>query len=110
MIHEGFSRYDTADYLTNDEDIAAYLEAVMEDGDPALVTHALGVVARARNMSQLARDAEMSREGLYKALSGDGNPSFATVMKIARALGLRLTFQALQGNRPADETPINRPA
>lgn len=109
MIREGFSRYDTADYLTNDEDIAAYLEAVMEDGDPALVTHALGVVARARNMSQLARDAEMSREGLYKALSGDGNPSFATVVKIARALGLRLTFQAFQGNQPAGETPLNRP-
>lgn len=90
-----FSRYDTADYLKTEEDIAAYLEAVMEEGgdDPAYVARALGVVARARNMSALARDAGLSREGLYKALSGEGNPSFANVMKIARALGLRIVFQ-----------------
>jgi probable addiction module antidote protein len=66
---------------------------VMEDGDPALITAALGDIARARNLSQLARDTGMSREGLYKALSGEGNPSFATVMKVARALGLRLSFK-----------------
>ncbi len=105
MSQERFSRYDTADYLKTDEDIAAYLEAVMEESgdDPALVAHALGVVARARNMSQLARDAGMSREGLYKALSGEGNPTLATVMKIARALGLRMTFQTsqTQGNGAA---------
>jgi len=91
-----FSRYDTADYLKNDDDIAAYLEAVMEEGgnDPSYIVHALGVVARAQNMSKLAREAGMSREGLYKALSGKGNPSFSTVMKVADALGLRISFTA----------------
>jgi len=90
-----FSRYDSADYLRTEDDIAAYLEAVMEEAgdDPATIAHALGVVARARNMSQLARDVGMSREGLYKALSGEGNPSFATVMKVSHALGLRLSIR-----------------
>ena len=94
MTNTKFTRYDTADYLKNDEDIAAYLEAVMEEGgnDPAYIVHALGVVARAQNMSKLARDAGMSREGLYKALSGTGNPSFSTVMKVVDALGLRINF------------------
>lgn len=95
MNQETFSRYDTADYLKTEEDIAAYLEAVMEEGgdDPVFVARALGVVARARNLSQLARDVGMSRQGLDKALSGEGNPSFATVAKVAKALGLRITFQ-----------------
>ncbi|KNH06168.1 putative antitoxin [Candidatus Burkholderia brachyanthoides] len=93
-----FSRYDTADYLKTEEDIAAYLDAVMEDGDPALIAAALGDVAKARNISKLARDTGMSREGIYRALSGEGNPSFATVVKIAGALGLRLSFRpATQG-------------
>lgn len=65
----------------------------MEDGDPALIAAALGDVARARNISKLARDTGMSREGIYRALSGGGNPSFATVMKIAGALGPRLPFR-----------------
>lgn len=97
MTRETFSRYDTADYLKTDEDIARYMEAVMEEGgdDPAYITHALGAVARARNMSQLARDTGLTREGLYKALSGEGNPSFATVMKVAHALGLKLTFRSV---------------
>lgn len=92
---ETFSRYDTADYLSSEEEIIAYLEAAMEEGgdDSVYIARALGVVARARNMSQLARDTGMSREGLYKALSEDGNPSFATIMKVAHALGLRLNFQ-----------------
>jgi probable addiction module antidote protein len=70
------------------------MEAVMEEApdDPAFIAHALGVVARARNMSQLARDAGLTRVGLYKALSRQGNPSFATVMKVARALGFRMTL------------------
>lgn len=95
MNSKTFSRYDTADYLKSEEDIIAYLEAVMEEGDddPTYIAHALGVAARARNMSQLARDAGMSREGLYKALSEDGNPSFATIVKVAHALGLRLSFK-----------------
>lgn len=88
-----FSHYDTADYLKTDEDIVAYLEACAEENDPTLVAHALGTIARARNMSQLARETGLTREGLYKALSGDGNPSLATVMKVAHALGLQLTFR-----------------
>lgn len=89
-----FSRYDSADYLKTEEDIALYLEAVMEEGgdDPAYVTHALGVVARAQNMMALSEATGMSRAGLYKALSGSGNPSFATVLKVAKALGLKLTL------------------
>ena len=89
-----FSRYDSADYLGTEADIMAYLDAVMAEGgdDPALLAHALGVIARARNVSKLARDIGMSREGLYKALSGDGNPSFATIAKVAKALGLRISF------------------
>jgi len=95
---EKFSHFDSADYLETSEDIALYLEACMEEGgdDPAFIAHALGVVARARNMSQLARDTGMSREGLYKALSGEGNPSFDTVLKVARAMGLRLSFQPMR--------------
>ena len=95
MTKETFSRYDTADYLKSDEDIARYMEAVMEEGgdEPAYIAQALGAIARARSMSQLARDTGLTREGLYKALSGEGNPSFATVMKVAHALGLKLTFQ-----------------
>jgi probable addiction module antidote protein len=90
-----FSRYDTADYLKTEEDIAAYLDAVMAEGedDPAFVAHALGVVARARNVSKLAREVGMSREGLYKAFSGNGNPSFASVVKLARVLGLKVSFE-----------------
>lgn len=88
-----FSRYDMADYLKSEGDIAVYMEAAMEDGDPAVIAAALGNVARARNMSQLARDTGLSREGIYKALSGDGNPSFATILKIAQALGLRMEFK-----------------
>ncbi|MGV7960126.1 putative addiction module antidote protein [Photorhabdus tasmaniensis] len=88
-----FSRYDTADYLQTEEDIAAYLEAVVEDGDPSLIAAALGDIARARNISQLARDVGMSREGLYKALSGEGNPTFTTITKVANTLGLRFTMQ-----------------
>jgi probable addiction module antidote protein len=71
----------------SEEDITAYLEACSEENDPALMAEALGVVARASNMSQLARDTGLTREGLYKALSVDGNPSLATAMKAANALG-----------------------
>jgi probable addiction module antidote protein len=95
MMKEVFTPYDTAEFLTDDETIKYYLEEVMgESGDdPAAVANALGVVARARNMSQLARDVGMSRKGLQKALSGDGNPTLGTVMKVAKALGLRLEFR-----------------
>src|SRR3972149_4722212 len=82
--------WDAADHLKTDEDIAHYLEAVLEDGDPALVAAALGDIARAKGMTQVARDAGLGRESLYKALSADGNPEFATVLKVIHALGLKL--------------------
>jgi probable addiction module antidote protein len=93
MTPETFTPYDSADYLKSDADIAAYLDAALEKSvdDPALFTHALGVVARARGMSRLATETGVTREGLYKALSDDGNPSFMTVLKVARALGLKLS-------------------
>jgi probable addiction module antidote protein len=86
--------WDSAAYLKTDRDIANYLESVFEDGDPALITHALGVVARAKGMSQIAQSAGLGRESLYKALSPDGNPEFATVLKVLRALGLKLKVAA----------------
>lgn len=82
--------YDVADHLESDEDMVAYLEAALEDGDPAIVVHAIGNIARARGMSQIARDAGLGRESLYKALSPDGNPEFATVLKVVKALGIKL--------------------
>jgi probable addiction module antidote protein len=90
---EIFSHYDVADYLDTEEDIRLYLEACQEEGDPALITVALSDIARARNMSRLARETGMTRAGLYKALSPDGNPSFATICKVAKALGLKLHIQ-----------------
>jgi len=82
--------YDAAEYLETAEDMAAYLEAALEDGEPAVVVKALGTIARARGMSQIARDTGLGRESLYKALSPEGNPEFATVLKVVRALGLKL--------------------
>lgn len=91
------TRWDSAEYLENDEDVRLYLEACLEEAgdDPAFIVHVLGVIARARNMSQLARDTGLTREGLYKALSSGGNPSFFTVAKVAKALGLQLTIQPI---------------
>jgi len=93
---EKFSHYDSADYLETEEDIRLFLEASLEEGgdDPAFITHALGVIARARNMTLVAREAGMTRAGLYKALSPSGNPSFATVSKVAKALGLKITIHS----------------
>jgi probable addiction module antidote protein len=84
------ARWDPADHLQTRADIAAYLEAALEDGDPAVVAAALGDIARAKGMSAIARDAGVGRESLYKALSADGNPELATVLRVLRALGLRL--------------------
>ena len=81
--------YDAAEFLDTDEDIVAYLNAALEDGDPSLVSAALGDVARARGMTQLAHETGITRDGLYKALSPSGNPSFATVQKVIRALGYK---------------------
>jgi probable addiction module antidote protein len=87
-------RWDTADYLKTSKDIAAYLEAVFEDGDPALITHALGVIARSEGMTEIAKATGLTRASLYKALSADGNPEFATIIKVIQALGLKLTVAA----------------
>ena len=90
---EKFKRYDAAEYLQSEKDIREYLEACQEEGDPSLIAAALGDIARARNMTQLAKEAGMTRAGLYKALSADGNPSFATISKVAKALGLKVTIR-----------------
>ena len=84
------TRFDAATYLKTEQHIAAYLEAALEDGDPRVIAAALGDIARAKGMTQLAKDAGLGRESLYKALSPDGNPEFTTVLKVVRALGLRL--------------------
>lgn len=91
---EQLRHFDVADQLDSEERIAAYLDACAEDNDPQLMVVALGQVARARNMMELARRTGMTRAGLYKALSGEGNPSFATVVKVADSLGLQLSFKA----------------
>lgn len=94
---ETFAPFDAANYLDTVEDVAAYLEAIIDQGgeDPTVIARALGAIARSRNFSQIARQAGMTREGLYKALSADGNPSLATVIKVSHALGLRLRFEAI---------------
>lgn len=86
------SKWDVVDHLKTDEDMALYLDACMEEdpGDGSLIRAALGDIARARGMTQLAKDSGLAREGLYKALSPEGNPEFATIMKVIKALGLKL--------------------
>lgn len=85
-------KWDSAEHLQTEEDIAMYLEACLEEAgdDAAFIAKALGNIARAKGMSQLSRDTGLGRESLYKALSGEGNPSFATILKVTRALGIRL--------------------
>lgn len=88
--------YDSAEYLRSEADMADYLNACLEEGDAALTAHAIGVVARARGMTQIAKDTNLGRESLYKALSVDGNPSFATMLKVIEALGMKLTVRPQQ--------------
>jgi probable addiction module antidote protein len=103
------TRWDSAQHLGTEEERASYLDACLEEAgdDAGFVAHALGVVARSRNMSQLARDTGLTREGLYKALSEEGNPSFGTVLKVMGALGYR--FSVVRETR-ADYAPAPRPA
>lgn len=82
--------WDVVEHLQTEEDMAAYLEAALEDGDAHLVAATLGDIARAKGMTQVAQDAGLGRESLYKALSPEGNPEFGTVLKVVQALGLRL--------------------
>ena len=86
--------WDPAEHLETDADMVAYLEAALEANDPALVAAVLGDIARAKGMTEVAREAGLGRESLYKALSPTGNPSFLTVLKVARALGVRLHVTA----------------
>jgi probable addiction module antidote protein len=83
--------WDTTAHLETADDIASYLEAVFEDGEPALISHALGVVARAKGMTEIAQRTGVGRQSLYKPLSADGHPEFSTVLNVVRALGLKLT-------------------
>ena len=90
------SRYDAAEHLRTPQEMAAYLEACLEeaDGDAGFIAKALGDIARAKGMSQVARDAGLSRESLYKALSGDRSPDFSTILKVINALGISLHAHA----------------
>ncbi len=92
------SAYDVSDYLRTPEEMAAYLEACIEeaDGDATFIAKALGDIARAQGMTQVARDAGLSRESLYKALSGERSPSFDTILKVVSALGLKLSASVRQ--------------
>ena len=88
--------FDAAEFLDSEESISAYLAALLEEGNPKAFAAGLGDVARARGMSQVARDAGVSRESLYRALSGEGNPEFGTILKVMRALGLKLVTQPVR--------------
>ena len=103
---ETFTRYDTAEYLVDDAHAAAYIEACLEEAgdDPRFIATALGNVARARGMAQLAKETGITREGLYKALSADGNPSLGTVLKVIGALGLRLSAKPVERRARARAT------
>ena len=105
------SPYDVAEHLRTPEEMAAYLEACMEetDGDAAFIAKALGDIARAKGMSQVASDAGLSRESLYKALSGERNPSLDTVLRVIGALGLKLRAEAvLDSDRAGQRAPAHR--
>ncbi len=90
-------KWDTVEHLKTEEDMVLYLQACMDEAgdDAAFIAAALGDIARARGMSQLAKDTGLGRESLYKALSGEGNPSFGTILKVMHALGLKLQPQAI---------------
>lgn len=90
MAKTKMKQWDVADYLKSDRDVIAYLEAAFEDGDSGVVAAALGDIARAKGMSKVARRAGLGRESLYKALSVDGNPELGTVLRVVRALGIKL--------------------
>ena len=95
MTTPKLSKWDSAEHLKTDEDMAAYLEACLEEAgdDAAFIAKALGNIARAKGMTQLSKDTGLGRESLYKALSGEGNPSFATILKVTHALGLKFHVQ-----------------
>ena len=91
-------KWDSAEHLKTDEDMAAYLEACLAEAgdDAAFIAKAVGTIARAKGMTQLAKETGLGRESLYKALSGEGNPSFATILKVLAALGIKLHAEVTQ--------------
>jgi probable addiction module antidote protein len=99
---ETFSPFDAAEYLKTDEDMARYLDAIIEEsnGDPRMIAVALGDIARAKGMTQIAKATGLARENLYKALSADGNPEFSTVMKVITALGIKLHAALVVPDKP----------
>jgi probable addiction module antidote protein len=103
------TKFDVAEHLRTAEEMAAYLEACLEepDADAAFIAKALGDIARAKGMSQVARETGLSRESLYKALSGDRSPEFETVLKVTRALGLRLRAEVIDAS-PQSRISITR--
>lgn len=94
------TKFDILEHLKTPEDFAAYLDAAMEDGDPAFIAAALGDIARAQGMTKVARSAGVTREALYKALSKDGDPKLSTLVGVARALGVRLRAVEAKPERP----------
>ncbi len=108
MTRTATSPYDVAEHLRTAEDMAAYLEAAIEEAgaDAAFVARALGDIARAKGMSQVACDAGLSRESLYKALSGERNPTLDTVLRVVSALGLKLRAEVAPASGPA--SPAHR--
>jgi len=90
MSKEKISTWDAAEYLETDEDMAAYIEAALEENDPGIFASALGDIAKAKGMTQISKETGLGRESLYKALSADGNPEFSTILKVINALGLKL--------------------
>src|SRR6266850_522917 len=103
------TRYDVAEHLRTPEEMAAYLEACLEDADAAFIAKALGDIARAKGMAQVAQDAGLSRESLYKALSGERSPDFDTILKVIGALGLKLHAKTPRGRlRASTSRPSSR--
>jgi probable addiction module antidote protein len=109
MAKTRMTRYDVAEHLRTPEEMASYLEACFEEanGDAAFIAKSLGDIARAKGMTQVARDAGLSRESLYKALSGERNPNFDTILKVIRALGFKLHAEAA-GAKPPTVQHITR--
>lgn len=103
MDEAEYKLFDAADYLGDLDDVALYLEVALNESesDPSAVPRALGVIARSQNMSELARRVGMSRDGLYKALSADGNPRWSTILKVTQALGLKFELRAVGRTQPA---------
>jgi probable addiction module antidote protein len=100
-------KFDVAKFLETDQDIALYLSEALETGDAAYVAHAFGTVARSRGMAKVARKTGLGRESLYKALSGQGNPELATVLRVAKALGVELAAKAIR--HPSTGVKIAKP-